>query len=305
MAIFLTLVLKLIPLYVYMALGYLAGKFLSVKKESIAPLLLFVIGPVITFNSVATTEINFANLSLPMLFFILASFICLGFYFISKLFWSDNNRNILAFSAGMGNTGYFGLPVAIALFNSNQVDLLVLAILGVVLFENTIGFLIVARGTHTLKESLSKVIRLPALYAFGLGLIANLAQIQFNQIYADSIINFRGAFTILGMMLIGLGMSSIKEFKFDFKFISLAFIAKFLVWPSLILGIIGLDKVWLNLYAPDVQKVMILIAIVPLAANTVAYATEFKSQPEKMSLAVLISTLFALFFIPLITTNFF
>ncbi len=44
------------------------------------------------------------------------------------------------------------------------------------------------------------------------------------------------------------------------------------------------------------------MSIVPLAANTVAIATELKTYPEKASVAVLMSTLFALFFIPLVVS---
>jgi malate permease and related proteins len=40
------------------------------------------------------------------------------------------------------------------------------------------------------------------------------------------------------------------------------------------------------------------MAIVPLAANTVALATELKVHPERAAIAVLLSTLFALFYIP-------
>ena len=36
------------------------------------------------------------------------------------------------------------------------------------------------------------------------------------------------------------------------------------------------------------------------AANTVAFATDLKAQPEKASLVVFLSTLFGLFYIPLI-----
>jgi len=46
------------------------------------------------------------------------------------------------------------------------------------------------------------------------------------------------------------------------------------------------------------------MAIVPLAANTAAYAIGLRVHPDKAALAVLASTLFALFYIPLITSFF-
>jgi predicted permease len=187
----------------------------------------------------------------------------------------------------------------------SQIGLVILSVLGIILYENSLGFFIAARGKHSVKESIYKVLKLPALYAFFLGLIVNLSHLSLGQVYSESIVNVRGAYTVLGMMLIGLALAGVKAYKFDLKFIGLSFIAKFLIWPILILLVIGLDRFTLHLYNSEVQHVMILMSIVPLAANTVAYATQLDAQPEKASLAVLLSTLFALIYIPIITTIFF
>jgi predicted permease len=101
-------------------------------------------------------------------------------------------------------------------------------------------------------------------------------------------------------MLIGLGIGVRKKLKFDFKFIGVTFFAKFITWPLLILLIILLDKSFLHLYNPQIYEVMLLISIVPLAANAVAFSTLLQLHPEKASLAVLLSTVFALFYIPLV-----
>jgi predicted permease len=46
------------------------------------------------------------------------------------------------------------------------------------------------------------------------------------------------------------------------------------------------------------------MSIVPLAANTIAIATELDVHPEESTIAVFLSTIFALFYIPLIITFF-
>ena len=56
----------------------------------------------------------------------------------------------------------------------------------------------------------------------------------------------------------------------------------------------------MHLYNNDIYGILILASIVPLAANTVTWATELKAHPEKAAIAVVISTIFALFYIPLI-----
>jgi len=284
-------------------LGFIGAKVLKVQKETIAKLLIYIIAPAVIFYGTYTAEINFANLSLPVLFFCLASAMALFFLMIGNIvFEKDSTKNILAFTAGTGNTGYFGLPVISAVLGDQAFSLAVLAILGFVLYENSIGFFLTAKGNHTAKESLWKVIKLPTIYAFFIGLLLNLLSVHLGDIALITIGHFKGAYTLLGMMIIGMGLATVSIKEIDCKFISLTFLAKFISWPLVILGIIALDKYFFHIYNLPVYNVIIIMAIVPLAANTVAVATELKVHPNKAALAVLLSTLFALFYIPLIAS---
>lgn len=301
MFVFLALVAKILPLYFLIALGFVAGKYLQVSKESIAKLLIYIIAPVVVFNAVFTTPLTLEVLALPVLFFILCCLICLLTYKFTQFLWPDCTRNILAFAAGSANTGYFGLPVTIALFGPEAAGLAILSTLGFILFENTLGFFITARGQFGVKQSLVRLLGLPALYAFVLAVLLNWSGLQLGQIYVDFATLFKGAYTLLGMMLVGLALASIKKFEFDLKFISVAFGVKFVVWPLVMLGIIFLDNTYFQFFTQAIHQVMLLMAIVPMAANTVAYATELKAHPEKASLAVLLSTLIALIYVPLMS----
>jgi predicted permease len=172
------------------------------------------------------------------------------------------------------------------------------------LYENSLGFYITARGNHSTKESLKRVIKLPTIYAFIIGVLVNLIGIKFGQGYLDFANLFRGAYSVLGMMLIGMGLASISYYKFDFKFIGATFLTKFVVWPIIIALIIFADSTSVHLFSTEIYKIMTLVAIVPLAANTVAFATELNAHPEKSSMAVLISTIVALFYIPIVVRLF-
>ncbi len=305
MSVFLTILLKLIPLYLMVLLGYISSKKLKTEKETIAKLLIYIISPAVIFYGAFTAEINVANLSLPILFFILACLLSLFFFFVGKFFYKkDSTKNILAFTSGTGNTGYFGLPVIYAILGEQAFSLAVLSILGFVLYENTLGFFFVAKGSYSTKESWVKVAKLPIIYAFIVGLFFNLLKIDLGDIALTTINHFKGAYTLFGMMIIGMGLSSVKFKKIDFKFVILTFIAKFIIWPIVVLSIIFLDKHFINFYNEFIYNVMVIMAIVPLASNTVAFATELKAHPEKAALAVLLSTIFALVYIPLIAVLF-
>ncbi len=305
MQIFCSLISKIIPLYLIIFLGFIATKKLNAKKETIAPILIYIIVPIIVFNSIVSMKLTKEFLLIPVLFFFLCSGMGLTFYFIGGKLFTDSTKNILAFMSGTGNTGYFGIPVAISLFGDKVLGLMVLGILGFTIYENTLGFFLTAKGQHSTKEALSRLFKLPTIYAFLLAVIVNLSGIQFGEIYSTFAKNFVGAYTILGMMLIGMGLADIKSYNFDFKFVLVTFIVKFLIWPLLTGGMIFLDITFFHLYNDSTHDIMLLLSIVPLAANAVAFATELNAKPEKAALAVFLSTMFALFFIPIFSMIFF
>lgn len=300
MALFISLLLRLLPLYAIIFLGFIAARYLSAQKETVARLLIYVISPAVVFWGAYTVPVNFANLSLPVLFFVIACALCLVFFLIGKLVYkNDPIKNILAFTAGTGNVGYFGLPVALMIFSDSVFSLVVLSVMGIIVYENTLGFFIAARGKNSFKESLTKTLKLPAIYAFAIGLLFNLAGIGLGSALVAVADYFKGAYSLLGMMLVGMGLSTVRRSSLDPKFISLSFLAKFIMWPVAMTTVIILDLNFFHFYGHQIHQIMILLSVVPLAANTVAYATEFKTDPDKAALAVMLSTIFALFYVPL------
>lgn len=301
MDVFLTLVAKLIPLYLLIALGVVAVKLLNAQKETIGRLLIYTITPVVVFYGTIKADLSFATLSLPLLFYVICCTIAFIFWKATSHVWKkeDNTHNILGFASGNTNSGYFCLPVALMLFGNEALSPAVLASLGFILYENTLGFYMVARSHHSVRESLLKLAKLPALYAFFLGVILNFFNVEFPATVTTIFDNFKGAYSLLGMMMIGMGLASVTMQSVDMKFMSLAFGAKFIVWPLVILGVVHLDVVYWHLYSDLIHKIMILMATAPLAANTVTFATLFNVQPAKTAVVVFASTMAALVVIPL------
>ena len=101
-------------------------------------------------------------------------------------------------------------------------------------------------------------------------------------------------------MIVGMGLSTVRLRSFDLRLIALSLVGKFLVWPLIIATIIILDNRYFHFYHTAVHHLMILYAITPLGGSTVSLAAKFDIYPEKASVAVFLSTLFALFYIPLV-----
>ncbi len=298
MSEFVTLLGKIAPLYLIISVGFFAGKKLQIESRQIATVLIYIVAPVVVFNGVATAPRNAGYFFLPVIFLSVGSFLAVCFYFIGGLFYKTSERNLLGFISGTGNTGYFGLPLVLALFGPRAQSVAVLSTLGLILFENSVGYFFIAKSDASAKAAAKKILHLPAIYAFALGAAIFAGNWTFPATITETISYFRGAYVVLGMMVIGLGLSSVTKGSFDAKFTSIAMVSKFVAFPLAIAGVIYIDKAYFDAFSAQTHLTMMILAITPLASNTVAFATTLKAHPEKAAVSVMISTVFALVYIP-------
>lgn len=300
-----TLVTDILPLYLIVGIGYFAGRRLGINRDTIAPLLIYIISPAVIFYGVATAPIQNQYLLLPVVFYAVGLFLSFVFYEIGKLFWpSTNEKNLLSASAGSGNTGYFGLPLVLAITGEAGLSIAVFCLIGSLLYEATRVYYVIARGHATAKEAAIRALRMPIIYAFTLGLIANRLGVQFGGGLDDAFGYFKGAYVVFGMMIIGVVLATTTRAAFDLKFTVLAFIAKFLCLPLLIGAFVLLDSAYFHMFDSLVHTVMLILSIVPMAANMISYATLLKAHPQKVALTVIASTIFALVYIPVFVSIF-
>lgn len=290
---------KLIPLYLSILMGFIAGRVLKVDKDGISRIVFYLIVPIMFGSSVTKVNLSAGLLALPVLAFAMSSFLCVLFYSIGGRFYKTGERNLLAMSAGNGNTGYFGVPLAIAVLGDSQLGVYMTLIVGVSIFETTVGFYYGAIGQHSAKESIQKILKLPLLYGFFLGLLVNYLQVPVPQVLQDFFANVRGCYTVLGMMIIGLSLAAMTRFEIDWKFISLSFAAKFIAFPLLAFGIISLDTYALHFFTEDMHRAILLFTLVPMAANVVVIANLLGVHPEKAATAVFLSAVVAVLYVPL------
>jgi malate permease and related proteins len=302
--IFLSIFYKILPYYLLVVAGFIAGRKLQIKKETLASLLIYIISPVVVFNAILTTPLTGSTLLLPVVIYVIACILCVTTYMLARRIWHDSTKNILAFTAGTGNTGFFGIPVAMALFGQQGVNLLLVGIMGSMVYDLTLGYFITARGHHSIYQSLLRVLRLPAIYAVILALLMKDTMIATNGTYQDIIGHFISSSIVLGMMLLGISVSEFEKLVVDWKFLGIAFVARFVVWPLAMIGVLWLDASVFHIFTLEMRRVLTLMSVVPLAVVTVAYATELHAQPEKAALAVLLSTIFAIFYVPLMLSIF-
>ncbi|WP_298449034.1 AEC family transporter [uncultured Marinobacter sp.] len=298
MAAALALFIKLIPLYVTVALGWVAGRYLEASGKHIAGIMLYIVTPSVVFSGVMAAPLSPEVILLPFLVFGFATVIALAHLRLARRVLTDGSAGMIPLCVASGNTGYFGVPVALLLFGEEGLALYIVCMLGVTLFESSVGYYLAARGRHDLKDSLLRVVKLPSVYAFLVAVVLNLSEIGIPEVFVPLFDNLRGAYSILGMMIIGMSISSFRGLAGNMRFTALAFFGKFVAWPVLATVFWWLDSQFLGIYEPAVHQAIFLISITPIAANTVVIATLLDTSPRQAAGTVMLSTLFALVFIP-------
>ncbi len=300
MDIFFTLLTNLIPLYVLIGLGWFAGRFFEVDRNTLANLAIFIMLPIVVFGFVLKLDFEPSYFLLPIVIYAVQASIGLFFLWLARKIYDGAEANILAMAASMGNTGYFGLPLALLLFTPEQIAIYIFAMMGGSVYEATIGYYIAARGRFDVRTSLIKLAKFPTLYAIALAFVIRglgiEMPVQFDLYWGY----FKGAYVLIGMMIIGAALAKVSKLEIGPRFLSLTFLGKFIIWPGLVFGWVMLDKAFLHMFNQDIYNLMLVMAIVPPAANIAAFASQLNLIPEKAATTIMLSTLFALFYIPFV-----
>lgn len=305
MLLILPIFIKLIALFCLIALGIIAHKYLEIDRVSIAKLVFYIISPIVFFHAISKVHFTPYILFLPLVTAGISTLLAVGFFCFSGKYFNEENKAILSFISANSNVGYFLLPIVWEFFDEVAAGIFVVMVLGNNIYENTTGFFIASKGKFSLKDSMMKVLKLPALYAIILGfIISSSDNVKIPEMFNDVLLNIRGTYATLGMMMIGFGIADIKNFQLDWKFISGSFIVKFLCWPLLVLFFVFIDSNFFHIYDDKIHKMLILFSSAPLAANNIIIATVLDLHPEKVAASVVLSTIFALFYVPIIITIF-
>lgn len=299
MGILSALFFKIIAILLSVVIGFIAGRMNKVEKDSIASLIFYFIAPIVFFSIPASANLTFSDLGIVLVSFVISTLLSLISKYLYSNFFDKQSNNILAMAAGTGNVGYFMLPIASLLFDDYTLSIYMLGVVGINIYESSLGFYFCAKSISSTKESIMRVLKLPMLHAFILGCIFSLLGIILPSFLDEFVHNMKATYSILGMMMIGLGISKISKFEIDFKFTGFAFISKYIFAPIGAAIFIFLDKFIFGIYGIQEYNAMLLLSSAPIAANIIVVSSMVGFNSEKTASTVLISSLFSLIYIPL------
>lgn len=304
MDVALPILLQMTGLYLCIAIGFVAARKLNIHGKSVSQLLFYFIVPLTFLYGISKTNMQPQYLLLPLFVFLIACTLCLSHYAIARRIYHDKSANILGFASGNGNLGYFGIPVAMLLFEPHIVGIYMMTIIGTMLFETTLGYYITTKGDFSTRQALINMAKLPMLHGALIGLIMSLFQLSVPTFTENFFLGVKGTYSTLGMMVVGIALAGVTSLRIDWRFISMSFIVKFIAWPLMVGAFILLDTHLLQLFDSQTHHTTLLISFMPLAVNSVIFASLLNAEPEKMATAVFLSTLFALIYVPVMISWF-
>ena len=295
-----TLAIKLVPLYLLVAIGFVLGRLFEVKGQDLGKLALYVLSPAVVFKGFVAADLHGALLALPFAVFGLCSLVALGLQPLAGRFWRDGRERIASFTSGTGNTGFFGIPACLSLIGPDALPFVVMVSFGATAYENSVGFFTVARSEASVGGAVARVLKYPGLHACWLGALLNLTATKVPASVMQTVEIVSGGYVPVGMMIVGLGLSQIRGLRLDLGFIAFTFLAKFALWPALALGFIWIDSHGPHAFGRVGHQVLLIEALTPMAAVTVVHATLRNIHPDRAAITVALSTLFALVWLPFV-----
>ncbi len=296
------LIHTIIPIFTLIGLGFLLSKKFNLHIFSFSKLLFYLFVPAFIFVNLYSTELKLDMVMVLLCGVLLLITNDLVARMIAKIRkYNVGLTNAFKNSVMFNNSGNIGVSLITLLFTSTpfvidgktpylneaitaQIMILVLQNISV----NTLGFFNAGRAKMSIKDSLTKILTMPSIYAIPLALTCKSLQIDLTATPLWPTLEYLKN-GLVPMALITLGVQLAKtNFEFANIDVHLSVVTKLIISPLLALVYIHL----LGLTGVVAQTVFIAHSV-PTAVNTALIAVECDSCQDFASQAVMESTIFS------------
>ena len=292
------LLLIVLPAFLIFGAGFIGQKLLKLDIKSISTMSLYLMLPFLTFDTFYSNELNVEYFYMFLFTFLLA-LIMTTLTVLFGFFIKADKTQMSAMLLGtiFPNSGNYGAPVAMFAFGAIGFQYAVIFMVIHAFLMNTIGIFIASYGsekTTSIKDSFMRVIKMPVLYGFLFGVLFQLLHIELPSTIQDGISLVGSASIPTVMLILGMQLAEIKPQKFELKYVNTVTIFRMLISPLLAVVLVNFMPV-----NDMIKNVYILLAAMPIAANTTLLAVQFNVKPDLTSFTTLVTTLLSLVTIPL------
>ena len=286
------------PFFLIVAIGYFSGKYKFLGKrgtDAITKFVFYFALSAMLFRFSSQLEISeIFDLKFVGCYVVATSILYLVVIVVS--YFSGTKFETAVFDAQIatvGNTGFLGIPLLATLVGSQSVGyvMMILATDFAIFGTLIVVLIMVSRdqswGIRLLRPIAKGLFQNPMIVSFSLGIFWGYSDYQTPKFFSEFLVILGQAATPGALFAIGASLSfrKIDDPKSAFW---LSFL-KLVAHPFLV-GIMALYLFYIEPYA---AAVMVITAALPVAGNTFMLAQHYKIDPERISAAILLSTLFS------------
>jgi predicted permease len=284
-----------LPIIALVALGWLLQPRLKLDVGSLNRLQVYVVMPafLVHFLSTGSQPID--------VIWPVVTFGAIQFLILIPLGWllviAFGMRRSLAPMMGLGtayaNVGFFGIPVTQLAFGSDYLIYQSVLSALMAILVCTVGVWMLAPSGDSKLGKLKNAFETPLIPAVVLGLALRGFEVELPSVVSQPLQFLGSIFTPLALYTLGAQVATAKAIRLEAGPQTLIMVLKFLVAPVLSWGIcilLGIPN--------DITQVLVVAAATPVGVLITIFAAEYKTEPEFISTAVVISTALS----PLIVT---
>ncbi|MFP4174358.1 MAG: AEC family transporter [Halobacteriales archaeon] len=276
-----------LPVLAVAGVGYALGVLTDVDPEPLATVTVYALVPALVFHSLATASVGGAEGVRVAGAAVVLTLVMWGFSEAVAVVASNGTHNGLVLAGTFPNTANYGIPLSVFAFPSVGRTTAVLYVVGSTVMMYTVGVYVASRDAASSSVgALRRVARLPLVYAVPAGVAANAAGVDGGG-SAFETLRLVGDSSI-PLMLIVLGVQLARTTAAgSVRDVALANVVRLVVAPVVAVPVV----LMLGFTNPDVARVVVLEASMPVAVTTVILTVEFGGDRDYAATAVLTTTL--------------
>ncbi|MGB1252390.1 MAG: AEC family transporter [Candidatus Promineifilaceae bacterium] len=278
---------NILPIFIVAAFGFALRRTTDVDKRALSRVVFFVFSPALIFSLIVGSDLEAGEIGRLSLFALLAimGMGTLAFAVGRALRLPREAQTLLMLAAMFGNSGNFGLALNELRYGTEGLARAAVYYTISGILQWTLGSLVAALGQSSLKEALSRIGRLPIIYAVLIAFPVYLLDLSLPQPVLSAVtIAGRAAVPVM-LILLGMQLADVRSIS-NLKLALPAVGLRLLIAPLLAFALataLGLKGLGFN--------TSMLQASVPPAVATIVVATEYDIAPEIMTSVVVIATL--------------
>ncbi|MEC0168666.1 AEC family transporter [Paenibacillus graminis] len=295
-----TMVEVIVPLSIPVISGALLGRYKNLDTKPLLTLYLYFLSPAIILDTLATAGISFDDVYKTLAFSLLN---LLVLWALAKLIGrvlklAPAEAAGLTLVSTFTNSVNYGLPLVLLAFGQLGLDKASVYVIAQMVIVNTVGVYFAARSQFSAGSAVRSVFSLPAIYAAILALLLRALGLHMPQEVASGVSMVAGAYSPVVLAILGVQMVRVQTAQAA-RNVQLAF------WTGMSVRLVlapltaALLLFLLNI-SGTLFAVLLILASMPVAVNSVVLAERFGSSPALVSRCILWTTLASFLMLPLL-----